>query len=113
MTTIDIIKLGYYSPSQNGVIVSKDGCAPCLCWGGGGRGHDVDVPKILIDWNGEHLVTHDPRRAEGDRRRQKAIPRERLFGGSGQLPDGKDVQGRMDQLLFAGSLPIDRNTDRI
>lgn len=111
MTTIDIIKLGYYSPSQNGVIVSKDGCAPCLC--GGGRGHDVDVPKILIDWNGEHLVTHDPCRAEGDRRRQKATPCERMCGGSGQLSDGKDVQGRVDQLLLAGSLPFDRSIDRI
>ena len=43
-----VVKLGYYSPSQNGVIVSKHGCSPCLC--GGGKGHDTDVPKILINY---------------------------------------------------------------
>lgn len=41
-----IIKLGYYSNSQNGLIVSVKGVAPCIS--GGGRGHDSNVPKILI-----------------------------------------------------------------
>lgn len=40
------IILGSYSPSQNGIIVSPHGIA--LCIAGGGKGHDVDKPKILI-----------------------------------------------------------------
>lgn len=43
-----VIKLGYYSPSQNGLIVSKHGISPCVC--GGGKGHDIDTPKILIEY---------------------------------------------------------------
>ena len=44
------IILGSYSPSQNGIVVSPHGIA--LCIAGGGKGHDVDKPKILItyDW---------------------------------------------------------------
>lgn len=38
--------LGSYSPSQNGIIVPPSGIAFCLC--GGGKGHDVDKPKILL-----------------------------------------------------------------
>jgi hypothetical protein len=49
MARIEIEKLGYYSPSQNGVIVSANGCSPCVC--GGGHGHDTDVPKILIQYD--------------------------------------------------------------
>ena len=48
MARIEIRKLGYYSPSQNGVIIAADGCAPCVC--GGGHGHDTDVPKILVTY---------------------------------------------------------------
>ena len=48
-TTAHVVKLGYYSNSQNGVIVSRHGIAPCVC--GGGKGHDTDVPKILIEYN--------------------------------------------------------------
>ena len=48
MVRIEIEKLGYYSPSQNGVIVSANGCSPCVC--GGGHGHDTDVPKILVTY---------------------------------------------------------------
>ena len=40
------IVLGRYSPSQNGIIVSAKGIALCIT--GGGKGHDVDKPKILI-----------------------------------------------------------------
>ena len=40
------IVLGRYSPSQNGIIVSVQGIALCIT--GGGKGHDVDKPKILI-----------------------------------------------------------------
>lgn len=43
------IVLGFYSPSQNGIIVSPLGIAPCLV--GGGKGHDVDKPKILIAYD--------------------------------------------------------------
>lgn len=43
-----IIRLGLYSNSQNGVVVSKHGIAPCIA--GGGHGHDTDVPKILIQY---------------------------------------------------------------
>ena len=48
-----IIKLGYYSNSQNGLIVSVKGVAPCMA--GGGRGHDSDVPKILISYGSKDL----------------------------------------------------------
>lgn len=51
MTEPRVIKLGYYSNSQNGVIVSRHGIAPCVC--GGGKGHDTDVPKILIEYEPE------------------------------------------------------------
>lgn len=43
------IILGSYSSSQNGIIVSPKGIA--LCISGGGRGHDVDKPKILITYD--------------------------------------------------------------
>lgn len=43
------IVLGFYSPSQNGIIVSPLGIAPCLV--GGGKGNDVDKPKILIAYD--------------------------------------------------------------
>ena len=43
------IILGSYSPSQNGIIVSPHGIA--LCIAGGGKGHDVDKPKILITYD--------------------------------------------------------------
>lgn len=42
------IVLGNYSPSQNGIVVSPKGIS--LCISGGGRGHDVDKPKILIEY---------------------------------------------------------------
>lgn len=48
-----INKLGYYSNSQNGLIVSVKGIAPCVA--GGGRGHDSDIPKILISYEGKDL----------------------------------------------------------
>lgn len=43
---MNVIHLGKYSNSQNGVVVSKFGIAPCLA--GGGKGHDTDVPKFVI-----------------------------------------------------------------
>lgn len=43
------IILGRYSPSQNGIIVSVKGIA--LCIAGVGKGHDVDKPKILIEYD--------------------------------------------------------------
>lgn len=43
------IILGSYSPSQNGIIVSPHGIA--LCIAGGGKGYDVDKPKILIEYD--------------------------------------------------------------
>jgi len=43
------IVLGKYSPSQNGIIVSAKGIA--LCIAGGGKGHDTDKPKILIEYD--------------------------------------------------------------
>lgn len=43
------IILGSYSPSQNGIIVSLYGIALCIT--GGGKGHDVDKPKILIEYD--------------------------------------------------------------
>ena len=46
MNIVRPIILGYYSPSQNGTVVSPSGIAPCLT--GGGKGHDVDKPKILV-----------------------------------------------------------------
>ena len=45
-TNDKVCKLGKYSNSQNGVIVSASGISPCIA--GGGHGHDTDVPKILI-----------------------------------------------------------------
>ena len=42
-----IIVLGKYSPSQNGIVVDIRGIAPCVA--GGGKGHDTDKPKILIE----------------------------------------------------------------
>ena len=48
-----IIKLGYYSNSQNGLIISEMAIAPCMA--GGGRGHDSDVPKILKCYEGNDL----------------------------------------------------------
>lgn len=41
-----VIKLGQYSPSENGWVLSADGIAHCVA--GGGHGHDTDIPKILI-----------------------------------------------------------------
>jgi hypothetical protein len=46
-----VIRLGLYSPSQNGLVVSKHGISPCIA--GGGHGHDTDVPKILIEYGKE------------------------------------------------------------
>lgn len=43
------IVLGSYSPSQNGIIVSPHGIALCIV--GGGKGHDVDKPKMLIEYD--------------------------------------------------------------
>lgn len=43
------IILGRYSPSQDGIIVSAKGIARCIA--GGGKGHDVDKPKILIEYD--------------------------------------------------------------
>ena len=44
----NVIKLGYYSHSQNGVVVSRFGISPAVI--GGGQGHDIDKPKILINY---------------------------------------------------------------
>lgn len=49
MNTPRPIVLGSYSPSQNGIIVSPHGIALCIT--GGGKGHDVDKPKILIEYD--------------------------------------------------------------
>lgn len=49
MNNLRPIILGSYSPSQNGIIVSPCGIAPCIA--GGGKGHDVDKPKILIEYD--------------------------------------------------------------
>ena len=54
-TAARVVKLGYYSNSQNGVIVSRHGIAPCVC--GGGKGHDTDVPKILIEYEQQNETT--------------------------------------------------------
>ena len=43
------IILGSYSPSQNGIIVHPKGIALCLT--GGGKGHDVDKPTILLEYD--------------------------------------------------------------
>lgn len=43
-----LIIMGKYSPSQNGVVVSPYGIAHCIS--GGGRGHDVDKPKIYLEY---------------------------------------------------------------
>lgn len=43
------IILGLYIPSQNGIVVHPKGIALCLC--GGGKGHDVDKPKILLQYD--------------------------------------------------------------
>lgn len=42
------IILGSYSPSQNGIVLHLKGLAHCLV--GGGKGHDVDKPKILLEY---------------------------------------------------------------
>lgn len=42
------IILGRYSNSQNGTIISPLGIAPCFA--GGGKGHDTDKPKILLEY---------------------------------------------------------------
>ena len=34
---------------KNGIVVSPHGIAHCLS--GGGKGHDVDKPKILIEYD--------------------------------------------------------------
>lgn len=44
-----IKKLGYYSNSENGVVISAEGISHCIS--GGGKGHDTDVPKILIEYD--------------------------------------------------------------
>lgn len=49
------IILGRYSNSQNGVIISPLGIAPCFA--GGGKGHDTDKPKILIEYDAEEQAT--------------------------------------------------------
>ena len=41
-----ILKLGYYSNSQNGLVIGTEGVANCIC--SGGNGHDSQMPKILI-----------------------------------------------------------------
>lgn len=43
-----IVKFGQYSNSQNGWVVSALGIS--LCVSGGGRGHDIDVPKVLVEY---------------------------------------------------------------
>ena len=48
MGDVGVVKLGYYSPSQNGIVVSPYGIA--LCLSGGGKGHDIDKPKILLKY---------------------------------------------------------------
>ena len=42
------VVLGRYSPSQNGIVISADGVALCLA--GGGKGHDTDKPKVLVEY---------------------------------------------------------------
>ena len=48
MDNLQVIKLGYYSRSQNGIVVSPDGLSHCIS--GGGHGHDTDKPKILLEY---------------------------------------------------------------
>ena len=43
------IILGSYSPSQNGIIVHPKGISLFLT--GGGKGHDVDKPIILLEYD--------------------------------------------------------------
>ena len=43
-----VLRVGFYSPSQNGLVILPQGIAPCIV-GGGGKGHDVDKPKILLE----------------------------------------------------------------
>lgn len=59
-----IIKLGYYSNSQNGLIVSIKGVAPCMA--GGGRGHDSDVPKILIKQQNNMIAQIDKKTGKAE-----------------------------------------------
>ena len=49
-----INKLGYYSNSQNGLIVSVNGIAPCIR--SGGNGHDTNMPKILVRYESRTCV---------------------------------------------------------
>ena len=42
-----VLRVGFYSPSQKGLVILSQGIAPCIA--GGGKGHDVDKPKILIE----------------------------------------------------------------
>lgn len=42
------IILGLYSLSQNGIVIHPKGIALCLV--GGGKGHDVDKTKILLEY---------------------------------------------------------------
>lgn len=42
------IILDSYSPSQNGIVVHPKGIVLCLT--GGGKWHDVDKPKILLEY---------------------------------------------------------------
>lgn len=42
-----VLSIGRLSASQNALVVSPAGVAPCIV--GGGKGHDTDVPKILIE----------------------------------------------------------------
>ncbi len=42
------VVLGQYSPSQNGTVVSPRGIVPCIAVGG--KGHDTDKLKILIEY---------------------------------------------------------------
>ena len=49
MNNVSLMVLGRFSPSQNGVVVSPFGLAPCVV--GGGAGHDTDVPEILLEYD--------------------------------------------------------------
>lgn len=48
MNNNHVIILGSYSPSQNGIVIHPKGIAHCLT--GGGKWHDVDKPKILLEY---------------------------------------------------------------
>ena len=78
---------------------------------GGGKGHDVDVPKILIDWNDNQLVLHDPCRASHHRRRQKAAPCERMYAGHGELSESKNVEGFVKELPVIGTFSVNSGID--